>query len=117
MVERLNEKKPRKILVVEDSSNWLNLLPRLFEKEGIKAVTAGSLQEAQKALEAGGFTEIVTDSLEGDWIDVVESAGRLPVKLLSGNASLQGEAEKRGVQFLDKGDFDIESLLKDPSKP
>ena len=58
MSEVLKPKPNRRVLIVEDSSSWLSLLPELYDNEGIQAVAA---------LEAGGFTEVLTDSLEGDW--------------------------------------------------
>ena len=92
-------------------------MPELYDNEGIQAVAVRSLEEAKKALEAGGFTEVLTDSLEGDWIGVVESANGLPVRLLSGIASLKREAEQRSVPFLDKGDFNIGDIIKEPVLP
>lgn len=114
MSEVIKPNPNRRVLIVEDSSKLFNLLPRLYEDEGIQAVAVCSLEDAKKALEAGGFTEVLTDSLKGDWIGVVESAGNLPVRLLSANASIRSEAERRSVQFLDKGDFNIRDILQEP---
>ena len=109
----MKELQPRKVLIVEDSDNWLRLLPALFSNEGIEALAVDSLEAAREALKTGQFTEVVTDSLEGDWLDVVESAATLPVKLLTGNGSLERAATDRGVVFLDKATFDIETLISE----
>ncbi|MFH1863701.1 MAG: hypothetical protein ABIJ85_02175 [bacterium] len=100
----------RRVLIVEDSQNWRDLLPSVFK--GIETVVVKSAKEAEEALKKGGFTEIVTDGLGGDWTQVVEKSGGLPVKLLSGDVRHKHLAIEKGVKFLDKGTFDINELLK-----
>jgi len=100
----------RRVLIVEDSQNWRDLLPSVFK--GIETVVVKSAKEAEEALKKGGFTEIVTDGLEGAWIQVVEKSGGLPVKLLSGDVRHQQTATEKGVKFLNKSSFEIEELLK-----
>jgi len=110
MGEKIGQ-NPRKVLIVEDSQNWRDILPRFFEKKGFEIVVVDSAEAAKVALEKGGFSEIVTDGLEGDWKTVIDNAAGLPVKLLSGDVRHKSAAEKQGVRFLDKSDFNPDDLV------
>lgn len=57
--------RQRKVLIVDDERDWREILSELYVDEGIEIVTVGSLGEAKKALIEGGFTEVLTDGLEG----------------------------------------------------
>ena len=99
-------------MIVEDSENWQSLLPILFEDEGVEAIVVDSAEKARIALEEGGFTEIITDGLEGEWTDVVDNAGDVPVRLLSGDGRDKKLAESKGIPFFNKADLDIDGLVK-----
>ena len=82
-----------------------------LKKKGFEIVVVDSVEAAKVALEKGGFSEIVTDGLEGDWKTVIDNAAGLPVKLLSGDVRHKSAAEKQGVRFLDKSDFNPDDLV------
>lgn len=111
MAETIGQ-NPRKVLIVEDSKIWQKLLPRLFDRKGIETVVVTSAEAAKEALKKGGFSEIVTDGLEGDWKIVADNAGGLPVKLLSLGVTHKSAAEEQGIRFFDKNDFNPEDLVQ-----
>ncbi len=72
-----------------------------------------SADAAKAALEKGGYTEVITDGLKGDWVGVAMRAKELgfPVKLLSGDERHRGTAGEMDVPYLDKHAWDTKDLV------
>ena len=105
MSEKL-QPTPRRVLIVEDSSDWRGHYEDAFSKANVDHVIVRNLEQAKEELEKGGFTEVITDGLGGKWEEVVGNAAGLPVRLVSSNLYLENQAKLRGVGFSDKTDLD-----------
>ncbi|MBU1931700.1 hypothetical protein KJ965_03295 [Patescibacteria group bacterium] len=114
--EQEQPRPPRKVLVVEDSENWPDTLSRFFTSEEIEFVIVDSVEAAEVALAEGGFTEILTDGLEGDWVGVVDISGDMPVRLLTAQyKDYKPLADEMGISILDKFTLDwMDAVLEEP---
>ena len=112
MEEKLVTNNERRILVVEDDKTWRRELTRYLEQSEIKFAVADSAKAAKKVLEEGGYTDIITDGLEGTFTDVIEAAGTIPVTVLSGDYQVERTAKEMEIRFMNKGAFDPEKLLE-----
>lgn len=100
-----------KILVVDDMPDWLHTTLGVLSDEGIDAVGASSVEEAEKILAEGGVTKVVTDGLEGEWKKVVQAAKELPVTVLTGNSKIKDEeVTATGSKIVRRENFSVDKL-------
>ncbi|MBU0619047.1 hypothetical protein KKD62_02305 [Patescibacteria group bacterium] len=91
-------------------------MSRFFTSEEIEFVIVDSVEAAEVALAEGGFTEILTDGLEGDWVGVVDISGDMPVRLLTAQyKDYKPLADEMGISILDKFTLDwMDAVLEEP---
>jgi DNA-binding NtrC family response regulator len=95
-----------KVLVVGDEKSWERNHKMIAEEAGHDVITATSVEEAKKTLEANSIDYIVTDGLEDAWTQVHDVAQEKGIRtvVVSASDGDKTEAKKRGVQYIDKRD-------------
>lgn len=104
-----------RVLVVEDEPVLRREVRKLLEGAGDTVVCAESIEEARAALAEGGFDVMVSDlRLPGGLgTDLLPLAGRTPVLIMTGYASVRSavDAMKRGAADYLPKPFDPDELL------
>jgi hypothetical protein len=104
-----------KVLIVEDDKSWSRNHSMLAVEAGHEVVAAASAEDAKKVLEANGIDFIITDGLEDQWTQVHDLAKEKGIRtmVVSSSLSVEREAAKREVEFVDKLDNDLFEKLTD----
>ena len=109
----------RKILIVEDDHELRQLLVDLCDSQFIATVTADSVAGARKVLSRERVSQVITDSLQRDWKQLVtlvrKEAGNIPIILWTADTQCQRAAERLGVRFVDQNSMALLSLVKAPN--
>jgi two-component system, NtrC family, response regulator PilR len=105
----------RKILIVEDDPELRQLLVDLCDVLSIATVTADNVPEARQILRRERVSEVITDSLQGDWKKLVrlvrKQVGNIPITLWTADTPYQQAVERLGVCFVDQNRFELLPLL------
>lgn len=109
-----------KILLVDDESDFLEVLSERMQARGMDVTTSVSAQEALEVAAGGGFDAVVLDLMMPgmDGLEALrilkEKDPKLQVILLTGHATVEKgvEAMKRGAMDLLEKPADIETLTQ-----
>lgn len=106
-----------RILLVDDDPSVAASCKEMGEFAGNTVVIASSASKAKELIERGQFDRIVTDGLEGRWVDVWEEGTKKGIRtvVLSGSGRIVDEAKKRGAEAVlksaDEENFKLASGL------
>lgn len=92
--------KGKKILIVEDNVGTALVLSNIFQHDGMRIISAGSIEEAEEAIAAGNVDVMVLDRMlpDGDGVQLFHKLKRtpelrhIPVLILSGLDSDEDQA-------------------------
>lgn len=105
----------RKILIVEDDRDLRQLLVDLCDAQFVATMTADSVAGARKVLQRERVSEVITDSLQGEWQQLVQlvrtQAAHIPLTLWTVDTQYQQAAERLGVRFVDQNSMALLSLV------
>ena len=103
MEKEPGEPKP-KVLFADDEES-LRMLIGNFLKEtlGLLTVIVDSAEKAIEEIKKGDFTHVITDGLEGNWKNVVQTAKEkgANVTVISGNPEIEEQIPK-DIRFIPK---------------
>jgi hypothetical protein len=106
----------RTILIVMADRELQQLLVDFCAAFTIATVTADSVACVQAILQQQTVSEVITDSLQGEWQQLVEivrqGAGSVPITLWAVDELAQRQAERLGVRFVDQNSFALPVLVK-----
>src|SRR5262249_36507823 len=108
----------RKVLVVEDDASWARRHSSRLQRLGIDHIVVDNVADAIERIRRGGITEVVTDGMEGGWIDIANAAREHGVtpKVVSADSDAERLAGEKQIRFLNKWDASegLEQFLRDP---
>lgn len=106
----------RKILIVMEDRELQQLLVDFCAALSIATVTADSVTRVCEMLQRQAVSEVITDSLHGEWQRLVElvrqQAGLIPMTLWAADGQDQRQAERMGVRFVDQNRLALPALVK-----
>ena len=108
----------RRLLVVDDEASMVDFLALLFRDDGYKVDTAGSVEEARRALAGQGFDLVLCDILmpDGSGLDLLKeikaSDPNAAVVMMTAYTSTRSaiEAMKLGAYDYISKPFDVDEL-------
>ena len=106
----MNELIEGRILAVDDEEAWRGIFGRNLAAAGIEHEVVDDPDIAMGRLEADEFTGVITDGLEGRWVDVYSAANiaQTAIVVISGNFHTIDDAKRLWVEAYNKNDFDLQ---------
>lgn len=120
-MSRKREYTMKKILIVDDDMDLLNIMSSILEKQKFQVHKAMSVQAALKLLESNSVDVICSDynMRDGTGLNLLEKLRQqnisTPFMLMSGNddSHLEHETERLGGSFCCKTDYELISKIKE----
>ncbi len=106
----MNDLVEGRILAVDDEEAWRDIFARNLAAAGVAHEIVDDADLAMDRLVSDEFTGVITDGLEGRWIDVYSAAdiAQTATVVISGSSHTIDEAKRLGVEAYNKIEFNLQ---------